>query len=200
MTSLYKYLIGAGIAILILFMTFFGGCQYGKTRVHCPTISHDTTYVHDTTTYHIIDHKPYYVYHTDTIYKRDTTYLPKLLTKADTLKILSDYYAMHVYDRKWEAKDTLLVNIKDYITENKSVKNVFTYKILRPQTVINNSVDQSIHYARYLYGYVGTSSKDYNQSSIGLLYAAPKWTGGIGYVPYTKGFNIQIGINILKRK
>jgi len=197
---LIKIGIGLGIVLLILSMTWCSGYRYHKNHFKCPTISHDTTYVHDTTTYTIVDHKPYYVYHTDTIYVRDTTYLPKLLTKADTLRILSDYYAMHVYDRKWEAKDTLLVNIKDFITENKSIKNEFKFQILRPQTIINNSVDNSIHYNRYLYAYIGTNIHDYNQSSIGLSYAGPKLTGGIGYAPYIKGINVHLGINILKRK
>jgi hypothetical protein len=194
MNNITKYLIGVAIALIIAFTLFFSGCQYGKTRVKCPVITHDTTYVWDTVEHHIIDHVPYYVTKWDTIIFRDT--IPQ---KIDTLEILHDYYAIHIYDRVW--KDSLLqVNLKDFISENKLLNNDFNYKILRPQSVIINTVDNSILYNRYFTIGLGVPIKDVNYINIEATYQWNKAYLGVQYMPKINSFGIRGGAVLFKIK
>jgi hypothetical protein len=99
MKNIKKWQIILIAVVFVLSIGMIGGWNIRKATYHCPAITHDTTYVRDTVVHTIIDRAPYYVYHTDTIIQIQEVKIPVLLTKEDTLKILKDYYAIHVYDR-----------------------------------------------------------------------------------------------------
>jgi len=188
------------VAAIVLLIGMIGGWSIRKVTYHCPAITHDTISLIDTVEYHIYDHVPYYVSHTDTIIQLDTTYLPTLLTKEDTLRILNDYYALHVYDRKWEAKDTLQVFIKDTITQNKSIGNAFTYKILRPETIIQNTVDNSITYNSYINAGITVPFNNIQSVSLDAQYVWNKGYIGTGYSFNEKAWHVSMGVNVFKFK
>jgi hypothetical protein len=188
------------IVVVILIVLLMGGTvgwNLRKSMHHCPVVAVDTITLIDTVEHHIIDVVPHYITHTDTIILRDTMLLP---TVIDTAQIVKNYYGLHIYNRKWEAKDTLLVNIKDYITENKSIRNDFTYKILLPQTIINNSVDNTITWNSYLTVGLSVPFQNINLISLEGRYQFNKGYIGGFYQPSTKGYGISLGATILKFK
>jgi hypothetical protein len=188
------------LAAIVLSIGIFGGWTIRKNTHHCPAITRDTIRIWDTVEHHIIDAVPYYVTHIDTVIKRDTLKIPVILTKADTLRILTDYYALHIYDRKWLAKDTLEVNIKDFITENKSIKNEFTYKILRPQTIIQNITDNSVTVNRYINIGLTIPFKQPNLGTIDASFIGERYTYGIKYGIHENAWSASVGVNIFKLK
>lgn len=191
-TNIKNYLIGAGILITLLLFAFIGGCQRGKRIKVCPDIITNVVHVTDTIIHTIIDTFPYYISHTDTIIYTDTIIQP-----VDTAAILRDYFALHIYSRNWT--DSLLtVNLRDTVTQNSFLGNQFNYKILRPQTIINTVVDNSIHYNKYLYAGIDFTFWDMGQSEISLFYAFRGGYGGIGYAYYQKGFALKWGVPIAK--
>jgi len=170
MTLINKIL--SALAIVVLCGSFIVGCQYGKSRVKCPTITHDTTYIHDTVTHVIIDTFPYYIQGKDSIIYQD---VPQ---NVDTALILKDYYAKHIYPRKWE-NDTLKVVLSDTISQNKSIGNLFTYKIKTPFITTINNIDNSVTYDKYVY--IGGSSDLHKRVSLEATFAGPKSLLGVGY-------------------
>jgi hypothetical protein len=189
-----KWQIQVLIALIVLLLGILGGWNLHKILRPCPAIIHDTISIVDSVEIHIIDHAPFYVQHLDTILYPDT-----ILQQVDTAKILKNYFALHIYDRDW--KDTnIVITLRDTITQNKYLHNDFAYKILRPQTIINNTVDNYIIYNHY--GFIGFTGvlKDYKQSSIDFIYAAPKLYLGVGYNPYINGVNFKAGIKLFKFK
>jgi hypothetical protein len=198
-TNLWKnskgFIIIAGIALIMFLLTFMKGCQYGKAHKICPQIETKTVIKHDTIDHYIPNYVPWYIAGKDT-----TIYKDKLIpAKVDTQAILKDYFAQHIYDRFW--RDSLIqVDLKDMITQNNAYPQKFSYKILRPQTIINNTQDNSVHYASYLYlgGSVPINKFDY--SSIDLTLALPKWSAGLGYMPGHNTFVIKGAIKIVAFK
>lgn len=197
----WLFIIG-GISVLFLLGTgFFGGWHAHKEFRPCPTITHDTITLYDTTTHIIINDVHHYHSKIDTIIYRDT-----IFKDVDTAAILKDYYALHVYDRNWlgmEGKDSLLtVSLKDTITENKSIGNIFKYKILRPQSIINNTTDNTITYNSYLYAglTIPISKGKMDEISFDGIYAFPKAYLGGSWQPYTNTFAVKAGMKILKFK
>lgn len=188
MKPLYKYLIVAAITVLVLFMTFFWGCQYGKTCVKCPVITHDTIIHYDTIFHHIKDTVPEYVQILDTVFIPHN--IPQVI---DTAKILDAYYSTYAYSRQWE-NDTILVKLHDVITQNKFVNNNFNYKIKIPfQTIVNN-VDNSIHYTKYVYLGASIPFKNNQVSSLHVLYAFRKAYVGIQYSPLVNSWGVSGGL------
>lgn len=190
-----EFILIAGVAIILFLLTFMKGCQYGKQHKKCPEIVSNTVYLHDTITRTIIDHVPYYVQEVDTVY-----YPKEIPAKVDTAQILKNYFATFKYDRYWTAKDTLEVYLTDYISQNKSIHNVFKYKWLLPTTITENKVDNSVHYSSYLYlgASVPVSKLDY--SSIDLTLALPKFYIGVGYLPGINGFSVKGGVKLISFK
>lgn len=201
-TLINKILFGA--IIIFSLLAFMKGCSYGKTRVKCPTITTNIKYIHDTITRETPNYYPYYIQGKDSI-----IYQEKLIpAKVDTIAILHDYYAKHIYNRQW--KDSLLdVQVQDQVTKNEISNLNFKYKILRAQTIINNTQDNSITYSHYIYGGVsmpiypfkqyGTIS-NINYIGLNMIYAAPKMYLNVKWTPYIKGFEFGIGIKILQFK
>jgi len=184
----------AGIFLFCLIACFVSGCNYHKNRFKCPEITTHTVIIHDTLIHNIVDSFPYYISNTVKIIYRDTIIQP-----VDTAEILRDYFALHVYNRQWE--DSLLsVNLRDTITENHFLGNKFQYQILRPQTIINNTTDNSIHYAKYVYAGIDIPIQNINYIEIEGIFAFKSGYIGLGYEPKIKSINIKGGISLLKFK
>lgn len=194
------------IAILILIVLtgvfFFGYSRYPIWRP-CPVTNSDTVYVYDTIEHHIVDSFPYYVSHTDSIKYKDKHWMDSVIlaNKVDTnalYNIFQKFYAEYHYTREWN--DTLvIITINDVITENKPTHNNFTYKLLKPLTVINNSTTVT-NYSKYIYLGGSLSIPDSKYSNVGLYGAFPRTFIGISYIPFNPGAMFTIGVKIVKIK
>ena len=185
-------LLFGSLAIFVMFACFISGCCYHKNHSKCPEITTNTVIIHDTLIHNIVDSFPYYISNTVKIIYRDTIIQP-----VDTAEILRDYFALHVYNRQWE--DSLLsVNLRDTITENYFLGNKFQYQILRPQTIINNTQDNSVHYAKYLYAGINIPFYNAEFSEIVILSTFKGGYLGCGYTPLQKGLSLKTGIRLFK--
>jgi hypothetical protein len=182
------------VTVLLLAGTFFGGYKVGRNSVHCPTVTVDTLLLHDTITYHIKDTIPYYISIRDTVYQTGYITAP-----VDTAEILKDYFSVHVYDRQW-ADSLIEVSLTDKISKNTPIDNEFSYRILRPQTIINNSIDNSITYNRYISLGLDVPIKNVNYLELEAIYHTEKWYTGLGYEPEINSFNVKLGMTIIKLK
>jgi hypothetical protein len=183
-----------GIFLFCMVACFVSGCRYHKFRYPCPEpiINTNTVIIHDTIIHEITDSFPYYVQKTDSIVYRDT-----VLLKVDTALILKDYFALHYYTRNWQ--DSLLqVDLKDVISENKFIENDFRYKILRPLTIINTTIDQSIHYSKYVYLGIDVPIKDLQYAEFNVLGAFKGFYIGTGYIPQLKSLSFKGGVTLFK--
>jgi len=182
------------IVVLILFAAifYFGYVMRGVWNPLSVPI-HDTIIKVDTITHHITSHYPYYIIKTDTIIIRDT--LPAII---DTAAILRNYYAWHNYTRTWQ--DSLLsVSLTDVISENKVFDSDFSYKILRPQEIVNNT-NISYTYTKYLYIGGNITIPDAKWSSLAVFFGSNKLLYGIGYIPYQKGVSGTIAFKVASFK
>jgi hypothetical protein len=178
--------------IILVGFFFFGYSMYPRWNPK-PVVVTNTIIKVDTFEYTIRDTIPWYVVRKDTIFLRDT--IPKII---DTAAILNKYYAFHNYYRVWE--DSLLrVELNDVISENKSVDNLFRYKILMAQTVINKT-EISYSYSRYLYVGLTVPVMDARYAEFKILYAFPKGFAGVGYNPHIRSPTLSGGIRIAKFK
>lgn len=201
MKNIKTYLIIVAVIIVALFSAYIGGCQHGKKL--CTTdIVTNTVIVHDTLIHQIVDTFPYYIQGEERIIYRDTgTY-----HVVDTAYILRDYFATHITDNIFQ--DSLLkVDLQMHISENQLMHSVFKYRILRPQEIINTTVDKSVHYYRYVYFGTGlpvypfksnNNISNINYIQLEGIYAFPKGYVRAGWQPYTKQFNLSAGVKIFK--
>lgn len=187
------------IAVLIILGLFFGIGYYAHSKWNpCPVSDTTVVYVYDTVTHEIHDSIPYYK--VDSVKYRDQAWMDSVIkaNKVDTVKLLADYYAIHYYTRTWE--DSLLtVSLKDAISENKPGENTFTYRILRPQQIVNNVVNE-YNYSRYLYFGLDVPIRDVKYANVDLLYAFKRGYAGVGYSPKLNSISIKAGIKIAKGK
>jgi hypothetical protein len=193
MTSQTKnWIIGILILIVLTGVFFLGYSRYPIWKP-CPTTTSDTIYKIDTIIHYIPDSIPFYITKIDSVIYHDTVF-----KDVDTAAILKDYYAWHYYTRNWD--DTLLsVTLKDVISENKVIDHEFTYKIVRPQVVVNN-VTNITNYLKYLYLGGGITLPDSKYSNFGVYGAFPRTLIGLGYIPFSPGVNITLGFKIAKFK
>jgi hypothetical protein len=186
-----KLLIEVAIIIIFLFAVFIGGCRYGRTRVKCPEVTTDTILKYDTITYTIHDVVTHVV--------RDTIYYPDTIpADVDTAAILKDYFAIYSYD--WSKPDSIIdFNLKTTITENRPVKYDFSYKLLRPQTIVNNvtTINNPYYNRIYLGATVPLKSAF---PGIDVMMVTEKYYGGVEYQPKEGIFSIKGGISIIKFK
>lgn len=186
-----KILIEILIVIIFLFAVFVGGCRYGRTRVKCPVTTTDTIYKYDTITHAIHDVVTQVV--------RDTIYFPDTIPSiVDTLAILKDYYAIYTYD--WPKQDSNInLSLQTTITQNRPVKYDFSYKLLRPQTVVNNVTTINNPYYNRLYLGATVPLKS-GYPGIDITMVTQKYYGGMEYQPKEKIFSVKAGISIIKFK
>lgn len=195
-----KTILSAVIAAVLLALSFMGGCQYHLKTNPLAEASHDTTWIYDTMPHQMPTVPPGYIIKHDSIKYRDQKWMDSVLlaSKIDTAAILANYFMLNYYTREWE--DSLLyAKSEDVITENKFVDNVFTYKIKRPQTVINNVVNNT-NYSSYLYTGFSLLTSDYKYSSFNVYFANKNILAGFGYIPYSKGVNVTLGLKLIKFK
>lgn len=187
------------LALMIAFFVFLMGIVcgwkiYPKMRP-CPVVTSDTLIIRDTVWHTIVDSFPMYVAGKDSIIYRDSL----IYANVDTAQILKDWYAIHIYDREW--KDTnIVVTMKDFITQNKSVHNVFNYKILRPQTIIQNNIDNSIHYNKYVTLGISVPFKEITHVNLDARYQWSKGYIGTFYSSDLKSFGVSGGVVLFKLK
>jgi len=190
---LKKWILYAIGLIFIILIVFIKGCSYGKSRVVCPTIITGTTLKVDTVTHYVYNIWPWYVQG-----EKEVIEVP-IPTVVDTAFILRDYFAKHVFNREW--KDSLLaVQMIDTISRNKPVGNAFSYKILRPQSITYTTVDNSVHYAKYLYVGGSIPVNDIKYADFGLFYAFPAGLVGAGYNPALKSVQVTGALKLFKFK
>jgi hypothetical protein len=180
------------VGAVLMLLSFVGGCSYHKKTFQCPTITHDTITIRDTVTHTIPSYYPYYIQGKNTVI-HDT--IPQ---NIDTVVILHDYYNRHVYNRKWE-NDTLDVHLTDTISRNTPIGSLFSYKIKVSFTTINNSIDNSIHYTKYLYA-GATYDIKIKSLSFNAYFATPKILYGIGYTPNTNSFSATLSAKLFQIK
>jgi len=181
------------IGVLLLGIGTYAGYQLKK----CPPSSTNTVHIIDTVWKEIPVVQNHYIIKLDTVVFLKN--IPILPTREDTLRILADYYAKHVYTRTWQ--DSLLIAVQtDTITQNKIFPQKFTYKILRPQTIINTVVDNSITYNSYVSLGITGILKDPKWSSVDLTYQWQRGYVGATYLPYQNSFGVRAGAVLFKLK
>ena len=183
--------------------SFYFGSRYGRSLVKCPQIDSNMVYIQDTTWHQlkdslidVIDSLKKYNLRIDTLYMPSDT----IYGKIDTLSILNNYYSKFGYP--WLKGDSnIIVYGYTTISQNRMVSNELKYKLLKPQTIINNvTIDKSITYNKYLYIGLDIPIYKFNYSEIELLYTFQKGYVGVGYEPQIGGINIKGGIQLLKFK
>lgn len=187
-----KNIIIFAVALILMAIGFRSGYNLYPKQHPCQVITTGIREIHDTT-----QHYNYYIWPVwqdpDTIIYHDT-----IPGEIDSAEVVRNFYAEHYYTRHFD--DTLLeAELTDIITRNRPTKSTFTYRILRPQTVINNSVTTTT-WNKYLC--VGMNINTYNPRLTGfeLMFVTPRVYLGGGYMPVLKGFNIKAGGTILKLK
>ena len=179
------------VAVILITLFFWLGFKAHERFRPCPEIRRDTVYVYDTITHYIPDTIPYYYVTVDSLVIRDT--IPRIV---DTTQILLDYFMYHYYTRTWE--DTLVkVTLSDVVTENKFLDATFSYKLLKPVTIINNSV-QYFNYSSYLYLGGSVPVNDIKMASTDVYFANKRLLVGVGYIPYSKGVRVTGALKLFK--
>jgi len=168
-----NYIVVGLVLLALLGCGYFGYTIYPRLN-KCPDIASDTIVIRDTVPHTIPDTIPYYIVKYDSIVYRDT-----IFKDVDTAAILKDHFAIHYYERSWQ-DSSLSVLLKDVISQNQPISNEFTYKILRPQTVIHNEYS-SYSYSRYVTAGLNFLLNDLSYTGIEMNYIAPTWQGGMGY-------------------
>jgi len=178
----------AGVICALVFLA--GYWSYPRINP-APVPDVDTILIHDTTEHHIINDVHHYHSILDTVRLRDTIY-----PDIDTAKILERYFAYYQYSRSWN--DSLVsINLSDIITENESVWDSISYKILRPQTVINTT-NIEYNYTRYLYLGMSATFPELKYADLSLFYAFSGGYAGIGYYPFIKSVALKWGVTVKK--
>lgn len=112
--------------------------------------------------------------------------------------IIRKFYSFNYYDRNWQ--DTLVqISIHDMITENRPSDNNFTYRLLKPISIIYNSTTTNL-YTKYIYIGGSLSIPDSKSSNLGIYGAFPRTFYGISYMPWQKGILFTAGFKIIKIK
>jgi hypothetical protein len=203
MTSGTKNWIIAGMALIILTGIFFLGYSRYPVWNKPSQSTHDSIFIHDTVPKIIPDSFPYYIEKKVAVKYRDSVWMDSVIkaNRVDTTGIFNiyrEYYSLNYYDRNWQ--DTLVqITIHDMITENMPADNNFTYKLLKPLTVIDNSTTTNL-YTKYIYLGGSITLPDSKYSNLGVYGAFPRSFFGISYIPYNPGVMLTAGFKIIKFK
>jgi hypothetical protein len=192
MKNIYVIGIITGLSLLVLLLMFGWGFRSGKRSVKPLVAQSDTVIVHDTTLRTIL--KPDYHLRLDTILHTDT-----VPADVDTATILKDYFARFVYERRWLDKE-VDITLSDTISQNKPLSEQISYRILRPQTIIYKTSTYQKVSNRYVYAGIFINTANASLDGIEAIMASPKWYGGVGYMPMSKGVNLRVGVTIFNFK
>lgn len=203
MTSSTKNWIIVGMALIILAGTWFWGYTRYPVWHPLPEQKDSIVYVHDTITHVIVDSFPFYVIKKDSVMYRDPVWMDSVIqaAKIDTQEmatIFREYYAFHAYKRDW-ADSLVSITVMDTITQNRPEENYFTYKLLKPTSIIDNTKTE-INYSKYMYLGGSVSIPDSKYSSVGVYSAFPRTLFGVSYMPWQKGVMGTVGFKIIKIK
>lgn len=196
----------AGIIIVIVALiallagAFWGGYKYYPKKNPCPEVVVDTFYVEDTTTHTIPDKPPEYIVKWRDRIVRDKAWIDSIVeaNRVDTANILADFYDLFIYERAW-GDSLITVNLIDTISQNMPIGNIFTYKILRPQQIIQQNTYFNTNYARYVYLGVDIPAT-VNSFNPELLYAFRRGYMGIGYQSNQKTISLKAGIILFQMR
>ncbi len=199
-----------GIFLFCMVACFVSGCNYHKNRFPCPVPRTDTIEVKDSAWYHIIDSLNHIV---DSLKNRPQpdpviVYQPgeqvPVPADIDTAAILARFYTTFryywQYPEKFTPGDSIRIKLNTTISQNKPLVYDLSYQWLKPQSIINNTVDQSITYKKYFY--IGLDLPFYNMENaeITALFAFRRGFLGGGYAPFAKGFSLETGFTLFKIK
>ena len=188
--------------VLLLAGVFFGGYKYYAFRNPCAEII-DTLYIYDTGEHQIPDIEPWYITKRDSKKYRDQKWMDSVIAanRVDTMAILSDYYAIHYYSREWcDPDSTVKVTAEDAISENQIIDNVFSFKLLKPQTVVNNIISTPSVYRRYVTGGLDIPFNRTYGVGIEAEYVTDKYFLGTRFVPSEKSISIKAGLVLWRFK
>lgn len=209
MTNINTYIaVGLTALLLLLGSGTYIGWHLHKSMKPCPVVHDSTIVVTDPHWHHVADSlanlPPNVIIKwrdRDTIKIRDQKWLDSLLqaNKVDTMAILREYYSIFEYTWSHTVKDTIDFNLKTTVTQNQPIKYDFSYKLLLPISTTTSTVDNSIHYTKYVYGGISYDIK-VKSLSFNAFLATPKLLYGVGYAPNTNSFNATLSVKILQIK
>ena len=184
--------------IALLAGAFWGGYKYYPKKNPPPVVTVDTFYIKDTTTHSIPDVPPEYIVKWKDRLVRDKAWIDSIVAanKVDTFNIIADFYDLFVYERAW-GDSLITVNLIDTISQNMPIGNIFEYKILRPQQVIEQKTYFNTNYARYVYLGVDIPAT-VNSFNPELLYAFRRGYIGAGYQSNQKTISLKVGVKLFQ--
>ena len=225
MKNLVNSILALGGVLTVVTAIFFLGFAVGRHTMPTPTVTHDTVYVVDPNYYHLLD--SVVNYHeaiemalegqisqfkplspiVDTIYLPTPESVSNALVSQDTLALLTKYFSVLEYE--WAKQDSdLNVVLHTVITQNEPIKYDLRYNILRPSSIITNTIDNTKTYARYIQ--VGASlpsnmltpfDTDFNRwrtVRTDLQYVFKRGYIGLEYYPALNIIGVKGGITLLK--
>jgi len=200
----------AGIFMFCMIACFISGCNYHKNHFKSPEAQTVTIEVRDTGWYHIVDSLNHVV---DSLKNKPQpdpviVYQPgekiPIPADVDTAAILARHYTTFRYywqfPEKFTPGDSIRIKLNTTISENKPLVYDLSYQWLKPQTIVNNTVDNSVHYNKYLYVGLDLPFYKMENAEITALYAFSRGYLGGGYAPFAKGFSLKTGVTLLKFK
>lgn len=116
----------------------------------------------------------------------DTLQIPVYI---DTNKVINDYYTLHPFKREWNDTN-ISITLNDTITQNKFKQSTLNYKLLKPQTIINNTIVKN---DKMLFIYTDVNTNQ--QISSGVEYYQNKLKYKVGY-NFDKGIEFGISYRI----
>jgi hypothetical protein len=198
-----KNIISILIGMIIVVISFIGGCTYHKKTYECPVTTNDTIKISDPYWHHIADSlaglppkEKIKWLPSDTLYTPSDT----VFKNADTLAILRDYYSVFQYTWNKIVPDTAVFKLTTTITKNKPIKYELDYKFIQPFTTVINNTDNSVHYNRYINLGLSIPFKDASYATFNAIYATEKYYAGVGYNPKLKSLEVSAGVPIIKFK
>lgn len=225
MKNLVNSVLALGGIITIITALFFLGFAVGRHTMQAPIVNTDTIVVQDTNWYHMQDSiVNYYELQVMALQgqisqfkplssKPDTIYVPTpesvsdALISQDTLDILTKYFS--VLDYKWEKQDSNLnVVLHTIVTQNEPIKYDLSYSILRPTSIVTNTIDNTKTYEKYIQFGASLPSNmltpfdtDFNRWRVvrtDLQYVTRRGYIGVEYYPALNVFAVKGGITLFK--
>ena len=202
------WLLGA-LAIFVMVVCFVSGCNYHKNRTK-PEYITNTVILRDTSSYKIIAQLNCEIDSLKNLpakerikwLPQDTLFTPAdtFFKDADTMAILRHCYSKYRYRYYKCIPDSLELELFTTVQRNMPIKYEVNYKILMPQTITYNTVDNSVNYSRYLYGGLDVPFYYMDGTEVELMYAFERGYIGGGYAPLAKSGSLKAGFTLFKFK